>query len=216
MTEKLLQKIDIKTIGWVLFICFITGLIPAVIVSRETSGYVASIIFSILVMFCGLPLVSILFLLSILMAFQNKGKATALLILSCILIPTFFLTSLKFMETTGFAIYKRAGVDEMRPFEFDATKGWTIVYKKGIDFEQRQKFSNETFFPFESNKGFTYESGVCEASGQNINDYVADTIYFCSNSTEEQQSKLREKLKQSSIVLKFYENKKVGKINNLP
>jgi hypothetical protein len=186
------------------------------VISRETSGYVASMTFGVIVMFCGLPLLLILFVVAIIAATQKQMKFTAILLSSCLLIPFFFIVSLKVMETTKIAVYKRDGVDEIKPMEFDAEKGWTIVFQKEISFEQRQKFTNDNFFPWKPDIGFTHESGVCQLSGQNLKDYEAVTIYFCSNATKEQKEQLRVKLKESEIVLKYYENKRLDELKDSP
>lgn len=214
MSEVVENFFDKKKFIWATVVCIIVGILPALVISRETSGYVAGMAFGYLVLFCGLPLIFILFVVAIGTAFENKAQYTALLLMSCVLIPVSFVISLKIMEATKIAVYKRDGVDEIKPMEFEAAKGWTVVFQKGLSSNQRQKFTNDNFFPWKPDIGFTHESGVCQLSGQSLKDYEAVTIYFCSNVTEKQKAKLRVKLKESEILYKFYENTSIDEIIN--
>lgn len=216
METKERKIFDKKSFLLTLTICLFVGMIGAFVVARESSGYVASFTFLGVLILVVLPLCLILLLCFILLVYLNNPKLGLLFLLSSFLIPLFFFISLKFMEVTKIAVYKQDGVDEIKPMEFEAAKGWTIVFQKGLSYEQRKKFTNDNFFPWKPDIGFTHESGVCQLSGQNLKDYEAVTIYFCSNVTEEQKEKLRVKLKESEIVLKYYENKRLDELKDLP
>jgi hypothetical protein len=218
MNDASKKIFDKKSFAIALISCLIIGFIPALIVSRETSGYVAGMSFGIITLIFGLPLVGILFVASIVATVSQNWKYAIIFSSSFLLIPLVFGGSMKLLEATGIAVYTRKGVDDMRSFETDSAKGWTIVFKKGLKFKEIENFTNDSFFPRRADVGFTHESGVCELSGNNIQgkEYTIDTIYFCNTITKEQKDKLREKLKESALVYKFYENIKLEDIKDLP
>lgn len=108
---------DIQSSLIALIICLIIGLIPALIVSRETSGYVAGMSAGIIILIFGVPLIGILFVLSIVAAISQNWKYAIIFFLSCLIIPLSFTGSMRIMEAAGIAVYARPGVDDLRAFE---------------------------------------------------------------------------------------------------
>jgi hypothetical protein len=214
MSNTSIKIFDKKKFAIAFGICLILGFFPAFIVSRETSGYVAGMTHGILIIFFGLPFLVFAFILVLAAALKNNAQYSIIFLMGLFLVPVSFVVSLKLMEFTKIARYKQVS-EEIRPFENDSTNGLTVVFKKDVSFDVVQKFTNETFFPWNSAVGFTHESGVCSSSSSpDINNHRIEIFFFC-NATEDQKQKLREKLRFSEIVYKFYENIKIEDIKGL-
>ena len=104
----------------------------------------------------------------------------------------------------------------MRPLNYEPNGSLLIIYNEGLTFDQQEKFSNENFFQFEKDKGFTYESGVCSLTGaSDLNGRRVEKIFFCDYATQQQKDKLKETLKSSPIVYRFFENTRTEDAENL-
>lgn len=205
---------------WTFLICLFVGAFGAFIVSRETSGYVASMTFSYLVLFCGFPIVLILLALAIIAAIQNQAKHSALLLISCVLLPVTFFGSLKLMEATGIARYKTSGLDEMRPFGSELNERIVIAFKETVSEEEIHKF-DETILrktvPQPNGILLAFTDGVCHIAYPDTEfKYKIADVGFCNEATDEQKKKVRDEVNSSAIVYKVFKNLRMEEIKNLP
>ena len=183
------------------------GTVGAYSIAIEPIAYIASMFFGILFWFVLIPVVLILFGIAVIAAIQKKMKCAGVIFMSSLLLPVFFIGGLKIMEAVGLARYKTSGLNEMRPLGLEPNGSFVVVYNQNVPFEEREKFSNKYFFPWEKDIGFTHESGVCELSGfGDVEGRTIEKIFFCPSATDEQKENLRTILKSAPIVYTFFEN----------
>ncbi|HMJ08485.1 MAG TPA: hypothetical protein VK468_05745 [Pyrinomonadaceae bacterium] len=187
--------------------CAVVGAVGAYEIAREPVAYIASMSFGILCLFFLFPTLLILFIVAVIAAIQRKMKYAAPLFLSCILLPVFFIGSLKVMEAVGLARYEKSELNEMRPFGLEPNGTLIIVYNIGVSYEARESFSNRVIHPWKEGPGFTHETGVCESGSlQDIGERTVEKVLFCASATDEEKEKLRTGVRSSTIVYRFFEN----------
>jgi hypothetical protein len=187
--------------------CFALGLFAASQIAKEPSGYVASMSFFIFLIVIACPLSLVFLVVGIIFLFGKSDRHFAAVFLMCaFLLPVSFMVSVKALSLLGYAHYDN---DRMIPIGSDMPQGFTIIYREGVTYEQTELLGNEVLFPFEKDKGFTYESGIClRTDSPDIDGKKAEEVRFCPNATKEQMEMTKAKVKNSQFVFKIMEEVK--------
>ena len=200
---------------FVIGFCALAGLLGAYSVASEPVAYIASMSYWILVMFVLLPAVLILFVCSLVAAGLEKPKYASVLLLSCLLLPLFFIGGLQAMRILGWARYETSGLNEMRPIDEEPNGSVIVIYEKGSSFENQEKFSNEVIHPWKEGPGFTHETGVRSSMGlPDIDGMTVVKIFFSASATETEKEKLRMGLQASPIVYRYFENQTEAEVRD--
>lgn len=201
--------------------CLIIGFLAAFWVAQETSGYVASISFFIIYIIFGVPLWLILLVASIVcFASKNHKVYGFALLLSCVLLPTFSVTSLKILEAAKIAKYKAAGIDEMRPIGSELNERIIVAFEKTASKEEIHRFDETVLrktIPQPNGILLTFADGICGIAypDTEFKNEIAD-VGFCNDATEEQKKMIRDKVNSSAIVYKVFESLRMEDIKHLP
>lgn len=188
-------------------VCAFFGLLGAYSIASEPIAYVASMFYGFFFLYLLIPAVVVLFVASIITAIFHKTKYAAVLFLSCLMLPFFFIGGFQVMRALGWARYETNGSNEMRSIDEEPNGNVIIVYTKESTFEEQQKLSNEVITPWKEGSGFTGETGVRASIGlQDIDGRIAEKILFRESATEVEKEKLRMGLLASPIVYRYFEN----------
>jgi hypothetical protein len=212
------EKQNNKIFLWAFCLCILVGGFGAYNVALSTSGYGASMTFWLLVLFCGLPIILILFVLAIIAAVKDQAKYTIALSLSCIMLPVCFIGSLKLMEATKIAKYKQVS-DEIRPIGSELNERIVIAFKETASQEETHKF-DETILrktiPQPNGVLLEFADGVCGIAYPDTEfKYEIVDVGFCNDAIDEQKKIIKEKVNSSTIVYKVFENLPMEDIKNL-
>lgn len=199
----------------------IIGFLAAFWVAQDTSGYVASMSFFIIFILFGVPLWIILVIAAIVCFITENYKVYGFaLLLSCILLPIFSVTSLKILEATQIANYKKPGVDEMRPIGSELNERSVIAFKENASQDEIHKF-DETILrktvPQPNGVLLEFADGVCGIMYPETEfKYRIADVGFCNDATNEQKKTIKDHINSSSIIYKVFENLQMNDIENLP
>ncbi len=194
-------------------LCAFIGLTGAYSIASEPIAYVASMNFGIYFLFLLIPAVLVLFVASIVAASLRKSNYATALLVSCILLPVFFIGGLQAMRVAGWARYETPGMNDMRPIDEETNGSVIVVYTKESTFEEQQDLSNKVIHPWKEGPGFTGETGVRSSIGLGEFDgRTAQKIVFRESATEVEKEKLRRGLQASPIIYKFFENLTEGEV----
>lgn len=217
--EEQPDKQNNKIFLWTFCLCILVGGFGAYNVALSTSGYGASMTFWLLVLFCGLPIILILFVFAIIAAVKDRAKYTIALLLSCIMLPVCFIGSLKLMEATKIAKYKQVS-DEMTPIGSELNERIVIAFKETASQEEIHKFDETVLrktVPQPNGILLEFAEGVCGIAYPDTEfKYEIVDVGFCNDATDEQKKKIKEKINSSTIIYKIFENLRMEDIKNLP
>lgn len=199
----------------------IVGFIAAFLVAHETSGYVASMSFFIIFILFGVPLWIILVIAAIICFITENYKVYGFaFLLSCLLLPIFSVGSLKILEATQIANYKKPGVDEMRPIGSELNERIVIAFKENTSQDEIHKFDEKALrktIPQPNGILLEFADGVCGIMYPDTEfKYRIADVGFCNDATNEQKKVIRDRVSSSSIIYKVFENLQMNDITNLP
>lgn len=217
--EERNDKQNNKIFLWAFCLCLLVGGFGAYSVALSTSGYGASLTFWLLFLFCGLPIILILFVFAIIAAVKDRAKYTVALLLSCIMLPVCFFGSLKLTEATKIAKYKQVS-DEMRPIGSELNERIVIAFKETVPQEEIHKFDETILRKTVSQPNgilLDFADGVCGITYPDTGfKYKIVDVGFCNDATDEQKKIFKEKANSSMIIHKTFENMRMEDIKNLP
>lgn len=205
MEDKIVEHNNRLIFSVTVISSLIVGFLAAFWVAQETSGYVASMSFFIIFIIFGVPLWIILLIAAIVFFVSENYKVYGFaFLLSCVLLPIFSVASLKILEATQIANYKKPGADEMRPIGSELNERIVIAFKENASQEEKRKF-DETILrktiPQPNGILLEFADGVCGIMYPDTGfKYEIADVGFCNNATEEQKKNIKEKVNSSKIV----------------
>jgi len=173
--------------------------------AKEPSGYVASYDFFVNFIFGGV-IIFVLFVTGIILLASSESRWYApAFLMSCVLLPTSYVASLKVMSFLGQVRYEQE--DRMIPIGSDMPKGLVVVFKRQTTNEQIEQFYRE-------NIDFT--KGLCLFTRPpSIQGHEAIEVRFCASATEEQQAQLKAKVLSSPFVFKIFDDVRPSEIKSV-
>jgi hypothetical protein len=219
MLEKI-QTQDKRVVLVALLITAVVGILGASIVAKEISGYVASMTFFFVFFLAGVPIWILMAIVSVFYVVSDNQKIYGVaLILSCVFLPISFVGSLKFMEAAKIARYKQ-GSDEMRPLGSELNDRIVVVLKETASTDNVQKLDENVLRKrIVQTNGvlLDFADGVCGITYPDTDfKFRIIGVGFCNNATEDEKKQIKNSVRSSPIVYKFFENVRMEDIPNLP
>ncbi len=221
MSDKIIEHNNKLIFSAAITGCLVVGFLAAFWVAQDTSGYVASISFFIIFIIFGVPLWLILLIAAIVCFISKDHKVYGFaLLLSCLLLPVFSVASLRILEATHIANYKKTGADEMRPIGSELNERIVIAFNEDTSQEESRKF-DETILrktiPQPNGVLLEFADGVCGITYPDTEfKYKIADVGLCNDATDEKKKKIKEGINSSKIVFKVFENLRMEEIKNLP
>lgn len=202
-----------------IFICAVIGGLGAYDIAREPIAYIASMSYSIYLLFLFLPMIAILLVIAIIAAVRNKLKYAFPLFMGCLVLPISYIGGLKAFEAVGLAQYKDNPINEMRPIGSELKNRIVLVFTKTATWDETSKFDEEILRKKSVQPGIVlleFADGVCNFSYPQISPEVAIVdVPFCKDATEEQKAVIREKIISSPLVYTAFEDMDSGEVRKL-
>lgn len=202
------MKTVYKKIFLIFLLSFVIGSGAISLVVRSDNGYVAGFVFLPILFFISL-LSLILFIVGFILLVL-KEKSAPWILLSAVLIPSFFISSGLIAKHFEIGAYREEPMVSI-PEEISSI----IVFKKGVTNDQVNDFWNTILSTEGSDKrGFETIPGVRTISSlQTKNGNEAIAFSFFPNATEEQKQFVFTKVKSSPIVYQLLENQSMQEWN---
>ncbi|MEJ7861309.1 MAG: hypothetical protein WKF90_06685 [Pyrinomonadaceae bacterium] len=141
MEDKIVERNNKLIFSVAIIGSMIVGFLAAFLVAQETSGYVASYTSFFVFFVLGIPFCVILVIVAMIyIASKNHQVYGFALLISCVLLPIFSVGSLKILEATQIANYKKTGADEMRLIGSELNERIVIAFKETTSQEEIHKF----------------------------------------------------------------------------
>jgi hypothetical protein len=188
-------------------------------VAREPIAYIASMTYGIYFLFLLLPIITILFVLTIISAIKNKMKYALPLFIGCLALPTSFVGGLKIFEAVGLAEYKDNPINEMRPIGSELKNRIVLLFMTTASQDEINKFDEEILrkkIPQTNGVLLEFADGICNFSYPRISpEATIVDIPFCKDATEEQKAVIREKIISSPLVYTAFEDMNTGEVKKI-
>ncbi len=194
-------------------------MLGAYAVASEPIAYIASMTFGIIFLYLLIPAVIILFIGAAAAASLNKVKYAAAFVVSCVMLPVFFLGGLQAMRAVGWARYEEPGVNDMRPIGSELKYRIVVTFKKTATQEDIHRFGEDILrkkIPQPNGVLLEFADGVCNFSYSQMSPEVTIVdVPFCADATEDEKARIRQQIISSPLIETAYEYGDAGVIIKL-